>query len=130
MCALLSIVLYQHCPPPAQVVRSPVVEEPAVYLHQMVVLSTTFTEGEGGSGEFSLRVVGFGAKTFSIFVLTPKLLDGMCLGVVDSTKFCMVVGSDCAIGSDSKKVGMCADNVDINAGENQHLVTPTSLQFT
>ncbi len=70
---------------------------------QMNGLSTVASEGEGGSGDFSLCVGGSRAKNYSAIVLAPELLVNMCLGAVNGVKFCMASCSDCTVGSHSKK---------------------------
>jgi hypothetical protein len=92
---------------------------------QMAGLSTVASEGEGGSGEFSLCVGGSGAKNYSVIVLAPELLANLCLGVVNNgVKFCMASCSDCTVGSHSKKVMVNPDHVYINAGKNAAFTDP------
>ena len=87
---------------------------------RMAGLSTLSpSNGEGGSGEFSLRVGGGpGSKNYSIVVLSLELIESMCLGAVNNgIKFCMASASACTVGTHAKKVAVVHDHVYVNAGK-------------
>jgi hypothetical protein len=94
---------------------------------QMAGLLTVGTsEGEGGSGEFSLCVTGGGgSKDLSIFLLDPDSLSQMCLGAVNGgVKFCMLSCDECSVAAHAKKVKVEPNNVYINAGRNAAYTNP------
>jgi hypothetical protein len=86
----------------------------------MVGLSTaSAVDGEGGSGEFSLRASGGLSNMWdlSVFVLQPESLTQLCLGAVSGgVKFCLLPGDKCTIAAHSKKVNVEPIHVYINGG--------------
>jgi hypothetical protein len=80
-------------------------------------------EGEGGSGDFSLRVGG--SRDLSIFVLDSESSGPLCLGAVSGgIKFCLSPANQCSIGAHAKKVDFHPSHVYINAGRNAAFTDP------
>jgi hypothetical protein len=98
---------------------------------QMAGLSTTASassgEGEGGTGEFSLRVGG--SKDLSIFVFDSEWTGHLCLGAVNGgIKFCLLPMDQCSVSAHSKKVEIHPSHVYINAGRNAAFTDPHAHQ--
>jgi hypothetical protein len=90
---------------------------------QMAGLFAGSGEGEGGSGEFSLRVGG--PRDLSIFVLDAESSGHLCLGAVNGgIKFCLSPVDQCLIGAHAKKVEVHPSHVYIIAGRNATFTDP------
>jgi hypothetical protein len=61
---------------------------------------------------------GPGSKNYSIVVLSPELIESMCLGTVNNgIKFCLACALECTVGTHAKKVAVVQDHVYVNAGK-------------
>jgi hypothetical protein len=91
---------------------------------QMAGLTTAgLVEGEGGSGEFSLRTGS--VSGLSIFVLDPGSCAHLCLGAVNGgIKFCLAAADKCSVGAHQTKVDVSTSHVYINAGRNAAFTDP------
>ncbi len=92
----------------------------------MAGLSTvSSSEGEGGSGEVSLRGGSDGIRNLSIFVLEPESVPQLCLGAMNGgVKFCLVPCEKCTVAAHTKKIEVFPAHVYVNSCRNTAFTDP------